>query len=475
MTLNSIAFRLFAASVGWMLVVLPLAGFLIYSLYRDDVQASFDSQLKKLVTAINIDSMEGGSGVPVPPTNRYEPLFEVTNSGWYWQIKPIDGQAAPTLVSDSLATASLPSPFFDRKFPSDVTGTRWMNIRGPTDQQIRIVEVLDAIGHEAGQPRFSILVAGPLDWLEATNIKFRNRLTTALTIAGLLLAGLTFLQVKFGLLPLRRVEQRLSDIRSGDAQRLDDDVPVEIGPLKDEINALIQSNQDIVDRARTQVGNLAHALKTPLAVITNEANDTATPFSDKVRQQANVMRDQIGHYLDRARMAARVGVIGQVTIVGETAMALTRALERIHQDRGIKIHVDCDAALKFQGERQDLEEMLGNLLDNACKFARANVWLSVEPTSAHHDGRDAGTASRQKPDQRAPKAIVVVVEDDGPGLTPAQRQLICKRGLRLDESKPGSGLGLSIVTDLAHSYQGSFTLDASPRGGLLARLTLPSV
>ncbi len=459
MKFDSLAFRLFATSAAWTLLVLPLAGFLIYSLYRDDVQASFDAQLKKLVTAINIDSMEADGDTPVVPTNRYEPLFEVTNSGWYWQIKPLDAPNERKLVSASLATSALPSPI-ERNLVIDEGGARWMNAAGPIGEPLRIVEVIDTLRHEPGKPRYSIVVAGPLEWLDATVSKFRNRLAIALTLAGLMLVALTLFQVRFGLLPLRRVEKGLAAIRSGDATKLEGDLPAEIEPLKEEINALIQSNQDIIDRARTQVGNLAHALKTPLAVITNEARDTNSSLAKKIAEQATIMRDQVGHYLDRARMAARANVIGRVTPIREVVEPLVRALERIHSDREIKINVSCPAGLKFKGEKHDLEEMLGNLMDNASKWASGKVWLHVEQEPAKD------TTSR--------RFVLLTVEDDGSGLTEEERRRIGKRGLRLDETKPGSGLGLSIVVDLSQSYQGGLTLDASPRGGLLARLKLPA-
>lgn len=460
MKFDSLAFRLFATSLGWTLLVLPLAGFLIYSLYRDDVQASFDGQLKKLVTAINIDSMEGEGDTPVAPANRYEPLFEVTNSGWYWQIKPLQSKTEKRLVSASLATAVLPSPL-EGGIKPDTAGTRWMNAVGPVGEPLRIVEVIDTLRHEASGERYSIVVAGPLEWLDATVYRFRNRLTSALALAGLMLIGLTFLQTHFGLLPLRRVERGLAAIRSGNATKLEGDLPAEIEPLKEEMNALIQSNQDIVDRARTQVGNLAHALKTPLAVITNEARDHESPLANKVAEQATLMRDQVGHYLDRARMAARANVVGKVTPIREVIDPLVRALERIHQDNEIKIEVTCSRELQFQGEKHDLEEMLGNLLDNGCKWARSKVWLTatLEPQKA--------ASSR--------RFILLTIEDNGPGLTEDERKRIVKRGIRLDETKPGSGLGLSIVVDLAQSYRGALELEASSRGGLLAQLRLPAV
>ena len=460
MRFNSLALRLFATSAAWTLLVLPLAGYLIYSLYRDDVQLSFDAQLKKLLTALAVDGMNTNGAEPVAPQNLYEPLFEVTQSGWYWQIRPIDGAAGRTLVSPSLASEVLPSPY-DKKFPTDTTGTRWMNVPGPAGETIRILEVIDAPGHDPAKNKYSVIVAGPLDWLEAANARFRNKLITALSLAGLGLLAVTLFQVRFGLLPLRSIEKGLSEIRSGNAVRLEGDLPDEIEPLQAELNALIHSNQDIVDRARTQVGNLAHALKTPLAVITNEAREDRSAFGAKVAEQAQLMRDQVGHYLDRARMAASAGAIGRVTPVEAAVEPLVRALERIHRDRGVEVTMKIADGAKFQGEKHDLEEMLGNLLDNACKWGKRRVYLSV---------------AVEAPDLKSKaRRLTILVEDDGPGLTTEQRGKIGKRGMRLDETKPGSGLGLSIVSDLAASYRGGMSLDASQYGGLKVVLDLPAV
>lgn len=458
MRLNSLALRLFATSAAWTLLALPLAGYIIYALYRDDVQLSFDAQLKKLLTQITIDSMSTMGDEPVNPPNLYEPLFEVTQSGWYWQIRPIDGAPGRTLVSPSLATAMLPSPY-DRKFPTDDTGTRWMNVPGPTGSTIRILEFIDSPGHDPEKTKYSIMVAGPMDWFEETVAKFRARLTSALSLVGLGLLAATVFQVRFGLLPLRRIERGLASIRSGQVERLEGKLPAEIEPLQTELNALIESNQDIIDRARTQVGNLAHALKTPLAVITNEAREDKTAFGSKVAEQAHLMRDQITHYLDRARIAARTNTIGRVTSVEAVAEALVMAIERIHREKGISIDYTVQPGAKFQGEKQDLEEMLGNLLDNACKWGQARVYL---------------TAVVNNPDTTSRRKLRITVEDDGPGLSPEQRAKIGKRGLRLDESKPGSGLGLSIVSDLAASYRGKLRLDASEHGGLKAIIELPA-
>jgi signal transduction histidine kinase len=460
MRFNSLAFRLFATAAAWTLLVLPIAGFIIYGLYRDDVQASFDGQLLKLVNAITVDSMgSSGDAQPLPPSNLYEPLFEVTQSGWYWQITPIAPANGRKLVSPSLATGSLPSPAAQKVAP-DEAGARWLNVKGPRDEPLRIVEVIDTLGHEPGKPSYSVIVAGPQDWLDHLVGNFRYRLSTALALAGLGLVAVTLFQVRFGLLPLRQIERGLAGIRSGTSTTLEGDLPAEIEPLQSELNALIRSNQAIVDRARTQVGNLAHALKTPLAVIANEARADKTGLGAKVTEQAEIMKQSMTRYLDRARMAARVGVIGRVTPVAPVIEPLVRTLQRIHQDKGVVIDVECPPEARFSGEKQDLEEMLGNLLDNACKWARREVTLTVEVPPSTSRARS--------------RRLSITVADDGPGLTDEQRARIGKRGLRLDETKPGSGLGLSIVLELVHSYGGTCELARAPQGGLAVHLSLPA-
>ncbi|MCA3574702.1 MAG: sensor histidine kinase, partial [Aestuariivirga sp.] len=227
-----------------------------------------------------------------------------------------------------------------------------------------------------------------------------------------------------------------------------------------ELNLLIQSNVEIVERARTQVGNLAHALKTPLSVLTNEAAQQEGALAGKVREQAEIMRNQVSLYLDRARRAARAQGIGAVTEVKPVLEALARTLERINRDRAITIRADCPEGLRFRGERQDLEEMVGNLLDNACKWAATRAAVSAMPV------REPGAAGRS--------FLEIAVEDDGPGLPADKRAQALKRGQRLDETKPGSGLGLSIVAETAAMYNGSVRLEDSPMGGLKAVLTLPA-
>jgi signal transduction histidine kinase len=460
MRLNSLAFRLFVTSAAWTLLALPLAGLLIFSLYRHELESTFDRRIGVLLTVVVADSIDHGQTEPGHPRDVGEPLFELIHSGWYWQITPILPPEGLRRVSGSLASEVLKLPSEQGVGPDD-KGLRWTTTIGPVGETLRMAELLYDVGDESNSRRYSFLVAARLDEIERSVASFRNRLAIALAMVGLGLAAVTIFQVRFGLLPLRQIERRLAAIRSGDASRLDGELPAEIEPLQHELNALIQSNQDIVERARTQVGNLAHALKTPLAVITNEAGDDKGPFAVKVAEQARLMRDQVNHYLDRARMAARAGAIGRASEVRPVLEPLVRALERIYREKDVRITLECPEDVRFQGEKQDLEEMLGNLADNACKWAARNVLITVELLAAE----PRGLARR----------IRIAVEDDGPGLSDEQIAKIGKRGMRLDESKPGSGLGLSIVADLAQSYRGGVVLARSRSGGLRATVELPAV
>jgi signal transduction histidine kinase len=458
MKLNSLAFRLFATAAVWTLLVLAIAGIVIDYVHKREADAAFDTRLSQILTQIIAFSTLHEGNEPRVPKIIGEPLFELTHSGWYWQITPLDGAPGRRMVSASLAGESLILPSSLKTKP-DANNIGWLNTTGPVGESIRIAENVYNAGEDESPRFYSFLVAGDFETTESVNAVFRVPLAIALGLAGLGLVAATLFQVRFVLAPLQAIEKRLTAIRSGAAEKLEGELPAEIEPLKTELNALIKSNQDIVERARTQVGNLAHALKTPLAVILNEARDEKSLSAPKIAEQATLMHDQVNYYLDRARMAARTGLVGRQTDVGAVAEGLVRALERIYRERGLDLSIECPSAARFQGEKQDLEEMLGNLLDNACKWAHSRVMLKVAMA-------DLSPAAQSMLDIR--------VEDDGPGLTPEQRAQGITRGRRLDETKPGSGLGLSIVADLAQSYRGSFKLEQGPLGGLSARLELPA-
>lgn len=453
MRLNSLAFRLFASAAAWTLVVLPVTAILLISLYRQAVERNFDARLNVYLTSLVASTTQGGATTPKEPTTLGEPVFGIPFSGWYWQIKPLNGATRPEFVSDSLLDQQLRLPS-QNEVPPDTSLTRRAYAAGPEQQRLRVVEREIKLAGPLSTP-YSYAVAGDAREIDRDLAEFTTMLIAALAVLGLGLLVATFFQVRFGLSPLRTMRQNLAEIRSGEAEQLEGEQPEEIRPLQQELNALIQSNREIVDRARTHVGNLAHALKTPLTVISNEARAHEGPLSSKVIEQAQIMRTQITHHLDRARVAARSSLIGDITDVEGVLQALKRTVDRLYEERGLDVEVASISGLKFQGEKQDFEEMVGNLLDNACKWARSRVRAEAQP------GKGAAR-------------FTVIVDDDGPGLTEAELAKGVRRGQRLDETKPGSGLGLSIVADLAHLYKGRFELEPSPEGGLRARLELPA-
>src|SRR6476469_173284 len=303
-----------------------------------------------------------------------EPLFELPRSGWYWQVTRLDRSKPEVTSSRSLWDRGL-AHLSEHNVQPDAEGLRKAYVQGPEDQRLRLVERNVDLGDDG---RFLVSVGGDAAELDDEVFAFDGAIvTTFLVLAAVLLLTTLFL-VRFGLAPLNRISRGLAAIRSGKAEKLEGRFPVEIAPLARETNALLDSNREIVERARTHVGNLAHALKTPLSVIVNEAAAHAVdPFASKVLEQADVMRDQVAHHLERARIAARVTIIGTVTEVAPTLEALRRTMEKIHRDRGIAIEVKADPQARFRGERQDLEEMAGNLVDNACKWASSRVLIEV--------------------------------------------------------------------------------------------------
>ena len=454
----SLSFRLFVLATAWIAVALASALFVLLSYYRTSVERGFESLLDlhlfNVVAAIQQDE----NGLPVGAPQLGDPRFSAFQSGWYWQVIRLGAGRDELLVSPSLSGTRLLLPRIeDVPFGSDFQ--RVMDIAGPGgDQRLRAIEQLVVFG-DTGD-RLAFTVTGDLAEVEDEIGAFRNLVLAVFGLLGFGLVALTLLQVRIGLKPLRDVRHALGAIREGRAPRLEGDYPAEIAPLTREINALIESNAKIIERARTQVGNLAHARKTPLAVITNEARAAKTPLGAKVAEQAGLMRHQIDYYLDRARVAATAGVAVSVTEVAPVAETFARAMRRIYADRGTTLDVEVPTGLRFQGEKQDLEELLGNLVDNAFKWAKSRVVLTCRAIPG------------SGPDERA--MLAITVEDDGPGLTEEECAEAVRRGRRLDETQPGSGLGLSIVRDLADLYGGDFALARSDLGGLKATLRLPA-
>ncbi len=285
---------------------------------------------------------------------------------------------------------------------------------------------------------------------------WRWRLHFAFPIAaGLLFVGLGVLVVRRGLSPFHIMRERLADVREGRRARLDGEYPTEIAPLVDDLNALLQQRDDRVSRAVARAGDLAHGLKTPLAVLAQdiERADVAgqRELAESMRQQITRMRRQIDSHLAQARVTAATVPSTACANLSAAAQALTRTMHRLYADRALTIDVVVPGECTVHAAVEDLEEMLGNLLDNACKWARSRIAISTDVAA----GR-----------------VTIRVDDDGPGLDAALREHVLRRGVRADEAAPGSGLGLSIAADLADAYGGSLALGPSPLGGLRAGLTL---
>ncbi|WP_322516474.1 sensor histidine kinase [Rhodopseudomonas palustris] len=449
---SSLATRLFLSATAWVVVILAITGIVLSSVYRQASERAFDRRLNLYLRTI-IAEVATPDAAPDQFQSIGEPLFDLPLSGWYWQIVRIDTDKVEPRASRSLWDRKLPK-LEEHGIELGASGVRQGYVEGPEGQTLRMVERPVDLGADG---KFVVTVAG-----DATEI-FEETRTFDYYLAGTFIAlsiGLvltTIFQVRFGLAPLNRISHSIADIRSGRAERLEGKFPVEIAPLARETNALIEANREIVERARTHVGNLAHAIKTPLSVLVNEAAARqGDPFAAKVMEQAEIMRSQVAHHLERARIAARLTVIGTVTEVAPVIEALRRTMEKIHRDRAIEVRAEVADGLKFRGEKQDLEEMVGNLVDNACKWAAGQVVIAATAESGP-----------------AP-LLRIIVDDDGRGLSAAEQAQVARRGRRLDESKPGSGLGLAIVVDLAALYGGELTLGHAPTGGLRAELVLPA-
>ncbi len=499
-TLNSLTFRLIAIAAVWSVLGLLVGGVVLSGVFRSAVEDSFDDRLtfdlEGLIAAAAMDTPDS-----ITLEDRFaDPRFERIYSGWYWLIEP-DSKTAPgaqPAATQSEIVAPQPQPptqaqpqpspqvapepgtplqqqpprapsmpqtsrsLWDKAIVAhnmtSVQGMLWGYAEGPDGQRLRVLErriQLPGITLNGElQPKiFRFMVAGDLAEIEDDVTRFDTTLAWSFGALGLGLIAAVIIQVRLGLAPLRRVRAALVRIREGRARRLEGEFPAEIAPLASDLNSLIEHSAEVVTRARGHVANLAHFLKTPLTLLSNEASATPGPLADAVMKQVNAMRRQVDHYLARARAAGTMDVLSTRADVELALRDLVRVLTQMHAEKGVNIALNVAAPLTFRGEREDLEEMAGNLIDNACKWARSRVVVNAAPGG--------------------PGRFTLSVGDDGPGLEPDERSRAMQRGERLDESVPGSGLGLAIVRDIAKLYGGNFTLGQSALGGLEARLELP--
>jgi signal transduction histidine kinase len=452
----SLARRLLLGALVWSVLLVVGSVVAITAVYRAEAVNVLDDEhtgtIQSLARAIR--PLDDGSGLIEDIEDRHppDPRFLVPLSGKYWMMIAVDetGAHVGDITSRSVfdETLLLP-PALQRESlynPGQIVSANGV---GPADQSVRFTVQATSYPNRTDPV---LLVAVSDRTLSMAGV---DRLRTTLLIAMLALASGTLLAMalalRYALRPLDRIQSDITEIREGRQAALSSGYPAEVQPLSEELNKLLDHNREVVSRARTHVGNLAHALKTPLAVLRNEAKGDSQ-LDQVVRRQSEAMHANVDHYLKRAQAAARAEALGVRTQVHEALAGIARVMTKLFAAEGKSITTEIPVTLYVRTERQDLEEILGNLLDNACKWALSKVQVSAANDA---DGM-----------------VVIHIDDDGPGLSPEQREHAVKRGVRLDETAPGTGLGLSIVADIAGMNGGSLSLEQSPLGGLRAAVRL---
>ncbi len=449
---RSLFARLLLSGALWALPLLLAGAVGLSAVYRTAVYRDLDDQLGAVVNALIASVEVDADGGVVAPLRFADPRFDQVLSGRYWQISAGPDQP-PLARSESLwdERLALP-PAVAQELRSDPGERRALAAEGPNGEPLRVVA--ESIIFDGGSEPLIVSAAADRSAAERAVRGFTIAAAWMLAVfAAVLILALIF-QTRMGLAPLSRLRQSVAEVREGRVEQLPGGYPVEISPLADELNSLIRHNREVVERARTHAGNLAHALKTPIAVLLNESRGRNDEYGRLIFRQADAMAHQVDHHLRRARAAARGRASGGRTPVAPVLEDLARTVSRIHRNKDLDIQVDCPDSAVFHGERQDLEEMTGNLLDNAAKYAEGVIRATVAPLPGGE--------------------LEVRVEDDGPGLPAGRREEALQRGARLDETAPGTGLGLAIVSDLAEAYGGGLTLGDSGLGGLKAVLRLPA-
>lgn len=434
-SLDSIRARLLAAAALWLTLALLGAWWVIGGVLDRFVTERFDAEAAAIAETVIAGTEVGVDGTPAlvrPPT---DPRLSQPLSLYGWQLETEAG--AMLARSGSLLDLRLAAP------PGIYNGGVGA---GPEGEPLRVMRRLFTLPG-AGEA-LAVIVTVPRSEIDAALFRVRQPLALSLIVLGAGLAAASLAQVGWGLRTLDRMGRDIRAIRAGQAERLPLPPVAELRPVAAELNALLDANRLVIARAREHLGNLAHSLRTPLSALGN-----TLPPDHPGRALVDRMDRQITWHLRRARSAGTPRLLGQSTPVAPVIDDLLLVLRRMAESRGVAITRRCAPAARFAGEHQDLEEMLGNLLENAVKYAKARI----EVSAAQHDG-----------------ALVVGIEDDGPGMADADHALALSRGGRLDEMGPsGAGLGLAIVADLAGLYGGRLDLGRSALGGLKATLTLP--
>lgn len=450
---RSLTRRLIWLASAWMGVALVLTGVVLTGQYQESALRRMGYALSETIDEVVLAATATPDGVAVAEIKDSRTLRPL--SGKYWAVAALDGQGGLEVLarSPSLAGEDLSVPYdLAQRLEGAFGRTISYNAEGPIQRPLRVAASLKTL--PGGEAPLVFMAGLDRSDIDADTRAFATFTWLALLILGLGLIGAVFIQVRIGLRPLFSLRNEIADVRKGKAARIGGAYPAEIQPLAEQVNRLLDHNQEVVERQRTHVGNLAHALKTPISVMLAEAGAAEGVLPDLVRRQTEVMKGQVEHHLRRARAAARAQVLGERTPLAEVLDEMAVMLERVFRSKGVEIDWRAPDALSFRGERQDLQEVLGNLMENACIWATRRVRISAGPTGLGQ--------------------MTVVVEDDGPGLPADRRDEVLKRGARLDEAVAGSGLGLSIVDELVRAYGGRLTLADSDMGGLKAILELPA-
>jgi signal transduction histidine kinase len=461
---GSLRFRLLAATLIGLSLAMLLAGLVLNSLFHEHVMRQFEraltQQLDQLTARLSFDAQ----GQPVLDAQTLsDPRWQRPYSGLYWQL---DNMTVAPPQPGVLRSRSL----WDTRLalPADVLpdgDIHTHELPGPGDSRLLVLErTVQPEFAASGDVRWRLSVGVDLKDTHQAVAGFQRVLGVSLSALLLLLLAAAWAQVALGLRPLLALQQSLKNLREGRSPRLGGDVPSEVQPLVDDFNSVLDRHDAVISRARTQAGNLAHALKTPLTVLDQAARQSNTAgLPALLREQVQLARRHIDWHLARSRMAASTGLPGQLVPVVHTLQGLVRVMQRVHAERHLTITLDePDERVQFAGETQDLQEMLGNVLDNACQWAHSAVRIRVQPVPG-------------VPSSAAPGMCLVEIEDDGPGMPAEQMPRVLQRGVRLDESVPGSGLGLAIVQDLVALYGGELKLQITAQGrGLCVSLLLPA-
>jgi len=440
---NTLAFRIISLSGAWIITALVVTALMLMLNHREHTAQHYDAHvsmhLEELMGASEFTAEDGYTLVFRPS----DPRYRILDSGWYWEVK----QGPKTLKrSLSLGEGSL-----NMGKVKPTLNVVIHEITGPQDEILRMHVVAIDLDPEGEAVVF--LATAPTTGITEDVVEYSNHIVLGFIALGIGLLLAVVLQVRVALKPLHAISRRIGDIRAGKASKMPEENLEDVQPLVDELNNLLDHNAVLVKRARNQLGDLAHSVKNPLTVINNATHEMKTGQKELILQQTSDISKSVDHYLSRARTFGTEKVLGSRSSIKTATEDLVYAMQRIYQDRKLEFDRSDLQGCWFKGEGQDLEEMLGNLIDNACKWAKSRVKISC----GTHDDR-----------------LEVVVEDDGPGIAKEEFSNVIRRGHKLDESKPGHGQGLGIVNDIAALYGGSLQLARSESGGLQAKLDLPS-